>query len=357
MNTTPVPLTELPIPDLNSEQLAGFSAESIHAVELQQFDGVQALQRLKALEGTRVLAADFGGDKGVTKLFVIQDGRFVLSDEYEDYVQGDKGAGYLQSLEKTAAFASAQNIPIGVSWGGPLNGSKPLDHPKLAVFIAEIQQKYAGDFAILLPTLAACVNDSPAGLIAATIHANRDTKTNDVLFPINGGGLGMAVLTDGSIYATEAGHVQGIKALNTYNQTDACGVFGAEYICIERFGSNKGGIEAQWQAITGEYMRARNIEDRYKEGDELARDLYNNSALIVAHMIVGTAKACAIDLNAATTTVACHGGAFKFPSYLDRIDQILTKHGIAARLVLTSSFVPEGSNACLDGAAYAALLA
>jgi predicted NBD/HSP70 family sugar kinase len=338
-------------------QLALFTRESIHAARIQDFDPLMVVERLRNKEAQKVIAADFGGDKGVTKLFRVYGGELFPDTEYEDYVQGDGGEGYLESLEKTAAFATRDDIPIGISWGAPLDSTKPLHHPKAARFLKELGDKYEGDFAKLLPTLTACINDGPAGLIAGAVEIYRTTQVENVLFTINGGGLGMAVLNNNTIYSTEAGHVEGVNELNTYNQTTPCGVFGAQYVCIERLGANKAGIEAQWQTIKGSYSRAKDIEDRYKEGDELARELYDHSALVVAHMIAGTARAFDIELSPSQTAIVCHGGAFKFPGYGERISQILGGGGEEPRLVMTKDFVSQDPNTCLEGAAYAALAA
>jgi hypothetical protein len=73
-------------------------------------------------------------------------------------------------------------------------------------------------------------------------------------------------------------------------------------------------------------------------------------------MIAGLAKAYAVDLKSSSTAVVAHGGAFKFPHYGERIRQILATHiGGEPQLLLAKDYVTEGSNACLDGAAIAAL--
>jgi predicted NBD/HSP70 family sugar kinase len=353
------PLTQNPIPALNQSQLDMFTDQpSIHAQPLGQFDVSKSLQTLHDKEGSYVIGADFGGDKGQSQLFRIQGGQLVADDAYTDYVQGDLGAGYLASMEKTARYAQENNIPVGISWGAPIDGTKPLFHPKATVFLDELQQKYDGDLANLFTSNSVCYNDGPAGLIGAIVVANQQAPTSSVLFPINGGGIGMAVLTNGTLYATESGHVQAIDDLNIYNQSVACGVFEASFVCLERLGANKAGIEAQWQARTGDYLRARDIEDRYKAGDAFAGELYDNSALILAHVIQGTAKAMGINLADTATAVVGHGGAFKFPHYGERVQQILETHNSSpVRLLMMKDHVAPGSNACLDGAALAALIA
>ncbi len=349
-------LTDFSVPSLSDNQLENFTQASIHAEKVVPFTVDAAIERLGLAEGKRVIGADFGGDKGVTQLFVIKNGALEADDDYSDYVQSTHGDGYLESMEKTALYAQERNIPVGISWGAPLEGSRPLFHPKAVHFLKDLDEKYNGDLKSVFPTLAACVNDGPAGLISGIIEANRLQPTHSVLFPINGGGLGMAVLTDGQLYSTEAGHVKAVQELNKYQQDTPCGVFEATYTCIETLGANKAGIEAQWKA-RHEYLRAQDIEARYKEGDAFAGELYENSAYIVAHLIQGTADALHIDLSSRDTAIVCHGGAFKFPHYGDRVSQILEHHNQApSRIILTKDYGVGGSNACLDGAALAAVL-
>lgn len=359
--TTPEPyqpLTELNVPNLYETQITMLTREAMHAHEVMPFHPEASVSKLLSCEGQQVIGADFGGDKGVTKLFTVRNGQLVISDEYEDYVQGDGGEGYLQSFERTAAFATERHIPVGISWGAPLDGSRPLPGPKFAMFNQAITERYGGDFANLLPTLRSCINDGPAGLISGAIEAYRTRGATTVLLAINGGGLGMAILADDMIYAAEPGHTEAIPELNTHAQAKPCGVFDADFVCLETLGANKAGIEAQWQQITGEYLSARDIEDRYKQGNELGKELYDHSALVVAHMIAGTARAFGIDLTDRSTVVVGHGGAFKFPHYGERIQQILSKATDApVALIMTKDYGDSRSNACLDGAALAALLA
>lgn len=322
------------------------------------FNSREAVEAIKASEGAHVIGADFGGDKGISQLFKVSNGIFAVDPAFKEYAQGNGGESYAEILRKTEEFAANHNIPVGISWGAPLDGTKPLFHPKVDVFLSELKDKYSGDFKKIMPHLGIVMNDGPAGLVSGAVEAYRTFGAENVLFPINGGGLGMAVLKDGIIYSAEAGHVKAIDALNKYNQTTACGVFGAQYTCVEMLGANKAGIEVQWQARTGSYMRARDIEDRYKNGDEFAGELYDNSALIEAHLIAGVAQAFDIDLFDSKTAIVGHGGAFKFPAYGDRVVQILSKDKEdSPQFIMTKDFGNPDTNACLDGAAIAALIA
>lgn len=350
------PITENPVPDLFESQLAKFSLQSIHAEQVTDFNPASANEILHAREGSKVIGADFGGDKGLTQLYVIRNGQLELDGSYKDYVQSTNGDGYIASLEKTAAFAQQHNIPVGISWGAPVDGTRPLYHPKVDHFLKELQERYDNDFKNIVPTLAACLNDGPAGLISGIIEVNKNRKVDSVLFAVNGGGLGLAALVHKGIYATEAGHVEAIPELNSYGQDTPCGVYGAAYVCLEKIGANKSGIEVQWEARNG-YMRARDIEDRFKEGNVFAGELYDHSALVVAHMIVGSALALDVDLTDDDTAVVAHGGAFKFPNYGERVQQIIGKHtGSNPHVLMTQNYGFKDTNACLDGAALAAAI-
>jgi hypothetical protein len=347
-------LTDREIPKLVPEQLVKFDAANIHVEPVMPFEPAAAAVQIQAIEGQQILAGDFGGDKGIVRLFKIIDGRPIVEEGYASDTQGDNGTGYLATMEQAAAYAVARGIPFGISWGGPMIGTKPQFHPKATSFLKELDEQHGGDIAAISPSII-CINDGPAGAISGGFEAFRQYQSSNLLFVINGGGVNTSVIKDGQLYSNESGHVEALAALNSYHQTTACGVFGATYTCVERVGANKAGIEAQWQDKTGEYMRARDIEDQYKVGDTFAGDLYEHSAWVVAHLILGSAYGQGLDLTDPSTAIVAHGGGFKFPHYGERVAQILGAHlGSTPRLLMTKDYVLDGSNACLDGAAIAA---
>jgi predicted NBD/HSP70 family sugar kinase len=357
-NQTVAKLTDLPTPQLSDEQLQEFTPESIHAKFAAEFDVKQTSAALDKLEGQRVLGADFGGDKGTSQLFQVQAGKLIPIDGYRDEVQGDDGAGYVASLKKTAAYAEQHNLPFGISWGGPMEDATLLYHPKAKTFIKELSDEFAGNLKNISPKITSAINDAPAGLIAGAVEAYHQFQADSVIFIINGGGIGCSYLKDKTIFATEAGHARGIDQFNTYNQIDECGVFDQTFVCVERLGANKAGIEAQWELLQGERLSARLIEDKYKEGNALAAELYEHSALVIAHTIQGVADVTTIDLANSRSAIVCHGGGFKFPNYGTRVQQILESYNDApVQLIMTNDFSDPRSNACLDGAAIAALVA
>lgn len=351
------PLTELPVPSLNEEQLNLFTNDNLHISKVMDFNPESAVNLLANLEGKKVLAADFGGDKGICRLFEVKDGKLVVVDGYEDDIQGNDGIGYLDTIKKASKFADINDIPFGISWGGPIDGYKMLFHPKATVFFDELTAEFNGDFKSISTSIKTCLNDGPAGLISGAVEAYREYKSTETIFIINGGGIGLGALKNNIIYSTEAGHLEALASLNKYNQDTPCGVFDAQYTCLERLGANKAGIETQWLGIKGEYSRARDIEDRYKEGDKLAAELYDNSAYVLAHIIQGSANALDINIASNNCAIVCHGGAFKFPNYSNRINQILSQNlHNKLNMILTHTYADKRSNACLDGAAIAAII-
>jgi hypothetical protein len=163
--------------------------------------------------------------------------------------------------------------------------------------------------------------------------------------------MNTAVLKDGVVIKTESGHVEAVDALNPWKRDQACGQFGQPFVCVENVAASKAGIESTWLQQTGLEYDGRLIEREYLAGDTLAGDLYDHSAYVTAHVVLGTAKALGIDLHSEPVAVVGHGGAFRFPQFGERLHQFI---GTNPALFLTQEF---SQNACLDGAAIAALRA
>lgn len=352
-------LLALEIPDLNQEQIAEFRRENLRSIEVGGFDPASALSSLISRPGLRAIGIDIGGDKSLTQLFsVSRDGNLQPDDSFKDLQKDNRGEGYVVSMEKTAEFAAKNKLPIGISMGIPLDGTKPKDPKKLPVMVDDLDNLHGGDFAKLFAdNKLKILNDGPAGLVSGAIRANISNPgpITNVIFAINGGGIGAAVLKDSRIYSSEPGHIRLIDELDRYPDERQCGVFGATYKCVEQAASNKNGIEPIWEAKTGEALSALEIERKFTgqtaEG-KLSLELYSYSALIEAHVIKGVAQAFKIDLSSPETAVVGHGGTFKFPGYGARVAQILAKNGDTIQLMLTKDY---SHNACAEGAAIAAL--
>jgi predicted NBD/HSP70 family sugar kinase len=196
-------------------------------------------------------------------------------------------------------------------------------------------------------------NDAEGGIMAASLEAaRRFPDVRDVIYVINGSGLGGAVLTGNVIYATEPGHIQISEELNTHGQRRSCGLDGAVHVCIEAVAASKAGIEDIWFQRTDERMTGQEISGRYLAGDQNALDMYNNSAWVTAHAVKGIAAAFDLPAARVRLVIVGHGGIFQVPGYSERLSAILEREFIdTTRIIFTKDF---STNTCLEGAAIAA---
>lgn len=354
-----MPLTRFEVSPLYSEQLAKFTMDSIRATPVMNFDPAEALVKLglEKLQEEPVVCVDIGGDTVAAGLAWLSGDTLVFDEQFKKEHKSTDGAGYLAMLEEISHYATGHGFPVGVSYAGPIADSKPLAGQNVQTFMSELNAIYDCDFANLFPTLAVVRNDAPAGLISGALQAKKEQPvTTNVIYIINGSGLGGAALAGygNELYAAEPGHIAVIPKLNPEEQQKACGFMGNEYTCIENIAGSKAGIENIWLRNTGEALTGRELEDRYKAGDDSVAHLYNDSAVLVAHAAQGIANAFNFDLASKATVVVGHGGAFKFPEYGNRVQQVLEYSlGQQPRLLMTKDY---SSNACLDGAALSALL-
>jgi len=339
------------VPDLLPEQVERFTVEALQAKPVRSFDPQATLHQLRAGGEKTVVAVDIGGDKLIALSYDVRDGLLLQLDEVL-VRRGDGGSAYLDGLEEVADLARRKMLSVGISFAGPTDGTKLLAGPNLPVFIAELRDRHGGDFARLFRAVSVA-NDAEAGIMAGALEAaKRHPETQNVIYVINGSGLGGAVLTDNMIFAAEPGHVQVEARLNPFGQHKPCGMLGATYVCVELVAASKAGVEDIWLQQQGKRLSGKEIAARYLSGDHLALDLYDNSALVTAHAIKGIASAFGLPKNFDRTVVVGHGGIFEVPGYRERVCSILAKDLSAVpRMLFTKGF---STNTCLDGAAIAA---
>jgi len=344
-------LASRPVPKLVPEQVERFTVEALRAKPVRSFDPQATLHQLRTGAGKAVVAVDIGGDKLIAWSYDVRGGLLLQSAEVV-IRRGDAGSAYLDGLEKVAELARRKMLPVGISFAGPTDGTKLLAGPNLPVFAAELHDCYGGDFAGLFPTVAVA-NDAEAGIMAGALEAaKRCPETRNVIYVINGSGIGGAVLTDNKIFAAEPGHIEVEKSLNRFGQRKPCGMLGATYVCIEAVAASKAGIEDIWLQRRGKRLSGKEIAASYLSGDGLALDLYDNSTLVTAHAIKGIARAFNLPKDFAGTVVVGHGGIFEVPGYRERVCSILEKDlSSVPRVIFTKDF---SNNTCLDGAAIAA---
>jgi len=341
------------VPDLLPEQVERFTVDALRAKPARSFDPWAALHQLRANGEKIVVAIDIGGDKLIAWSYEVRDGLLLQLAEVL-LRRGDGGSGYLDGLEEVADLARREMLSVGISFAGPTDGTRLVAGPNLPAFIAEIHDRHGGDFAGLFPAVAVA-NDAEAGLIAGALEATkRYPETRNVIYVINGSGLGGAVLTDNMIFAAEPGHIQAEARLNPFDQLKPCGMLGATYVCVEAIAASKAGVEDIWLQHRGERLSGREIAARYLAGDRMALDLYDNSALVTAHVIKGIAQAFGFPENFDGTIVVGHGGIFHVPGYRERVRSILAKDlSCIPTMLFTKDF---STNTCLDGAAIVAVI-
>jgi predicted NBD/HSP70 family sugar kinase len=345
-------LVDRPIPGLLAEQVGRFTRDSLQAKSVRTFDPQAVLSTLRAELGQAVVAIDIGGDKLAWSCYQVRDGALWQAGEAHLY-QADGGAGYLDVLEQIATLAHRQRLLVGISLAGPIDGTRLVAGPNLPDFTAELYARYDGNFARLFPAVQVA-NDAEAGLMAGALEAaKRHPGTQRVIYLINGSGLGGAVLRDGVIFAAEPGHVEVDARLNSFGQQKVCGVLGASHVCVEAIAASKAGLEDLWRQHRGEQRSGHDIAARYLEGDPFALALYDNSALVTAHVVTGIARAFGLP-DFGGTIVVGHGGIFEVPGYRERLGAILTA-GLpdSPQMLYTRDF---SANTCLDGAAIAAVM-
>lgn len=323
---------------------------SIDAHRIGEFSPSALARKLSLKTGSKVLGIDLGGGSARGGVYQIEaDGSLALTGDFSEATEAENGAGFLAQLERLSLYAEQQNIPVGMSYGGPLDGSKPLFHPKIALLMTELAEKYDGDFANIFKTSATILNDGSAGLVRSVEMVHGTGIENPVVFYlINGGGLGLAVYKDGVLFSTEAGHTECVPDLNKNTATRSCGIYG-DHVCLENVISNKQGLERQWLVATGNSLSGREIENMFKEGNPLAELLYEQVAVGQAALIQGVANIFNVDIYDPNFAVVVHGGMQRTPNLRERTAQILWQEKNPSKLIhFTEEF---DQNACMHGAA------
>ena len=341
----------LPAPPLSDAQIARFTRASLRATRARDFDPKATLQTLTAVDEVRVMAVDVGGDKLIASRYTVGHGTLRRSGKAW-IKERTAGAGYVGVLEQVAEAARAEGLPVGVSYAGPVDGTRVLAGMNVPVFLHDLQARYGGDLAAVYPRIT-LANDAEAGAVASSVEAvRRHSDAENVIYLINGSGIGGAVLEGNVLSATEAGHVEVEDSLNPFHQRTPCQMFGAGYVCVERVGASKAGIEDMWGQQRGGDATGREIAAAYLAGDDFARYLYQTSAILTAHIVKG--MAAAFDLLPAwdSTVVVGHGGTFHVPGFSESVCSILEREvSRPTRMLFTKDF---SQNTCLDGAAIAA---
>ncbi len=293
------------------------------------------------------MAVDIGGDKIRRATYSIHNGALKKTDEA--ILQSRKGAGYLLFLERLAEEAVARDLRVGISSATKLRGSIITRTVNLPVFFAELGQKYDADYENLFPGRSFVANDTITGVCgSSTLLALQGKQPRDVAFFICASGLGASVIKDKTAIHVEAGHVPLMDSLNPLGQKTPCGVEGKDYVCVERVTAARAGIEDLYLQQTGVKRDGIALGRMYEEGDELARLLYETSALALAHATAGIMERYAF-AGSTQSAVIFHGGNFEIGKYRDAVRRNLGRLPRSQPCVVFSRDL--SANVCLDGAA------
>ncbi|MDO8269864.1 MAG: ROK family protein [Candidatus Levybacteria bacterium] len=345
-------LANRPLLSISEEQLSWINSENVHQKIVGEFNLKQAEEILRDSEEKMAYAVDMGGDKIVAQVFKAANGRMSAVGEIM-MSKSNGGKGYVAFLEEVANQALKKSVPVGLSIAGPIEGTVLHSGPNLQLFADEFELIYQSDFAKLFDHPTAD-NDAVSGLKAGAVESLLHfPQVKNVLYIIAGSGFGAAILKDNQIYALEPGHVAITDDMNIFGIEQACGVFGNDKPCIEKVASGKAGIEATYEKVTGLKKAGHAISDLARKGDDLALNLYDNSARMVSHVVKALGIMHGLFENPSEVSVVFHGGVFNVPGYTNRLEQYLSRDiDKSLQLLYTKSM---GNNACLEGAAIAAM--
>ncbi len=330
--------------------MAKVTHESIHADSPIDYDPVGVLNVLAASEGRQVMSIEMGGTKVSSTIYTVEDGRFVIAEQPE-VQESSRGIHYLPFLESQAHKAAAFNMPVGISYPGKTEEDRPITAVNVDLFVEDLEHEYAGRFGELFPSFSFLANDAVAGLAATAITVKRELpKAENMLYVINGTGFGLAVLKDGQLVGTEAGHVEAVWELNPYHQLRPCGMFEQDFPCVERVAASGAGIEDIWKQLTGEALSGSEIVQRLVMGGRIPRELYENSIRAIASVTTKVAKLNDFLIDGDNVVIVTHGGAFEVPGYYRRFKDTMD-HNLRFDVPIYNF----EQNPCAEGAALGAL--
>lgn len=344
------PLATLPVPTLFERQLDLYTKDSIRTKPVAKFNISQIGLMFKKHEGQRGIAVDIGGCKIEKTKFFVLNASIKREEGSTKILKSTNGEGYLTFLEEVSKEALINSIPVSISFPGIVEKTRPITGILIPKLMEELNVKYKGDMKNLIQGLKPFYNDAVSGLTGGAIEVHKMyPNIKNIIYLINGSGIGGAVLKNDIIFATEPAHLPIIAELNPLNQTKRCGFMKAEYTCLGGVAGGKEGIEDIWFRLTKQKADGNQIVEQYIQGNKLATDLYDNSAQVIAHVIRGVGKVFNLFDRKNDTAIVLHGGTFKVPGYIERVKKILkTNLGYQLPVLFTKNF---SSNACIDGAA------
>jgi len=341
--------SNVPSAEFHNEQLRRFTRETLRAKQAGTFD--IGLLNKKIGQGKRVIALDLGGSNLRYAEFTVGSNMELCKTEAFTF-SSENGEKYLNFLRDVGEFAQENSLPVGISTTGIVEGTRLRSSTHLKKLIEDLSD-VQGDFSSIIPNLKSASNDGVAGAIGSYAELLRKFPAiKQVIYFINGTGLGAAVIQEGKIWSTEPGHIETIDALDPYKRKKLCSLAGVESPCIHLTASGHG-IEDTYFKITGKKATGIELSKLAQNGDETAQQLLRNSAGLVAITLEGIMNSFQMEKSPEDTAVIFHGGIFNTFEYNDYLKQSLrTNLANAPQLIFPNN---EEENFCLIGAALTAL--
>ena len=356
-------LTNIEVPPVVDEQLALFTPEALQIQDGIPFDPSTVLSQLLSFEGKHLIAIDIGGHKIAIREGYFVQGRFTIDGgsvlNVDEPIQGD-GENYLTVLEHLAKVTRGRELPVSISTAGLVEKTSLRWSPNATGTVEQLNRRYQGDFANLFGEgMVAVMNDAIAALKrGAVTFKQMDKNIQNVILIIFSSGLGGAELWNNSIFPQEPGHVRAVDSLNPFQVQTPCKVH-PEFVCLENI-SASGALEKTYPVIHGDQRTGEELSEIYQNGlgNSVARWLYERSAFVYAHAVLGMSLRHGLLSRSeeGKTAIAFHGGATRVPDFAERVMQIVDHHiGFTPQFLKTHEACPETGNACLDGAAIGAI--
>lgn len=333
------------------QQLSRFTRQSLRSKEIVSLDPRVVLERLKQKEGERIWAVDIGGTSCTASLFTVANDELKrVGEQYQ--MQSTHGKGYLPFLRKIGEMAEKDSIPVAVSSAGEIENNRYVISFNIATFLKDLHSEAGGDFHYVFPTFRLLLNDAVCGCIAATATVFRNNpEIHDVLYAINGSGIGGSVYQNGKINSCEPGDIAVVPELNKLHQQSKRTLGNQQWTTLEQIGASKAGIEDMYFQLKGLHVSGREISRLWQQGDTLAKQLYEDSALVTAHAILGIAHVFGLLTDKQQTMLVLHGGVFHVQGYRELVESILNEYvGFQVQ-----SVVMNQENPGMKGAAIAAI--
>lgn len=335
---------------LRRKQVGRFTYDTLRAKEGPNL--INPSQLINSRTDWQILSIDLGGSKATGALVTIGNGMEIHRDTLT-VLKSRNGEGYRQFLEQMTKIAQNGSLPVGISTTGIVEGSRLIKSSYLQRLLKDMEDIDC-DFARVFPnSKLAVLNDAVAGSVSAYAESiKRFPNVKEIIFLINGSGLGGAIASSEHRYSLEPGHVEVVDELNPYKRKGICSITRQETSCMHLVTSGIG-IEDTYFAKTGKRMQGENLADNARHGDKIAQDILNWSSYMVAVTIEGIMSAFNINPISSESAVVCHGGVFEMEEYREMIISNLNDnlHSLP-NLLFTKDISP---NACLDGATIAAI--